>query len=84
LFETAELTKPDSSRETSAEIFVVCRGFKGQFSEIDQKMFDPEVVLSHKAQSEQSLKQLVKDLDYNTRHRSGYDLSLNRSVVDCV
>ena len=84
LFESADLTKPDSSRETSAEIFVVCRGFKGQFSEIDPKMFDPEIVLSHKTVNETSMKQLVKDLDYNTRHRSGYDQSLNRTIIDCL
>ena len=41
-------------------------------------MFDPEIVLSHKLDKEQSLKNLVKELDYNARHRRGYEQSLNR------
>ncbi|CAL6004399.1 FtsJ_cell division protein [Hexamita inflata] len=84
LFETVEMTKPESSRETSAEIFVVCKGFKGQFAEVDQRMFDPEIVLSHKTVQEMSLKSLVKDLDYNTRHRHGYENDLGRKVADSV
>lgn len=78
LFEKVEMTKPQSSRDSSAEIFAICRNFKGQFSEIDKRMFDPEIVLSHKLDKEQSLKNLVKELDYNARHRRGYEQSLNR------
>ena len=47
LFEVVELTKPESSRDSSAEIFAICRNFKGQFADIDKRMFDPEIVLAH-------------------------------------
>lgn len=43
LFERCTATKPPSSRNVSAEIFIVCRGFKNP-QRIDPKFFDPKFV----------------------------------------
>lgn len=43
LFDRVEATKPASSREVSAEIFVVCKGFKAPTS-IDPRFLDPKHV----------------------------------------
>ena len=45
LFTKVEATKPPSSRNVSAEIFVVCRGFKAP-KRIDPKFLDPRSVFA--------------------------------------
>lgn len=51
LFESVVSTKPISSREVSAEIFVFCRGYK-KSSKIDDKFFDANHVFKEKEISE--------------------------------
>lgn len=73
LFEKVEATKPASSRNVSAEIFVVCRGFKAP-SHIDPRFLDPK----HVFEDITALQTHTKKIDLlhpekNSRHRDGYE-----------
>lgn len=75
LFNKVEATKPLASRQVSAEIFVVCQGFKG--GEIDSKLLDPKHALKQLEDEEDmklnSIKSIKALLEATTgRHRSGY------------
>lgn len=74
LFTKVESNKPQSSRNTSAEIFMVCQGFKAP-DFIDPKLLDPKFALEQveeeNATSTDKITSLKKLLQVK-RHRSGY------------
>mmetsp|Transcript_62519 Transcript_62519/g.136687 ORF Transcript_62519/g.136687 Transcript_62519/m.136687 type:complete len:989 (-) Transcript_62519:56-3022(-) len=84
LFNKVEATKPTASRNVSAEIFVMCMGFKG--GKIDPKFFDPRWVFmemldpiataahSEKAPTKTSGTIIAEYLKHaNGKHRGGYE-----------
>eukprot|EP00667_Euglena_gracilis_P002560 EG_transcript_2561 len=82
LFEKAHATKPESSRFTSAEIFIVCIGYKAPRS-VDPKFFNPKEVFAEMApkpeedkplKKRQVMNQLARELEANRKKKaSGYD-----------
>ncbi|OCH96203.1 hypothetical protein OBBRIDRAFT_744279 [Obba rivulosa] len=82
LFGKVEATKPPSSRNVSAEIFVVCRDFLAP-KHIDPKFFDPTHVFKDLSASvpeegetgvsSKSLQVNVFQPEKKRRHRDGYD-----------
>lgn len=74
LFKNVEATKPASSRDVSAEIFVVCRGFLAP-SHIDPKFLDPKYVFQEvgsKASGQSSGLNILQP-EKKQRHRDGYE-----------
>lgn len=74
LFETATAFKPPSSRQASAEIFLVCRQYKNPAS-IDKRMFDPASVFKTVANDDaKSVTVFDKAYDkHYLKNRSGYE-----------
>jgi len=80
LFEHVEATKPSSSRQVSAEIFVVCRNYKAP-KKIDPKLLDPKHVFKDvdealgELQAKEKTNATLNDLlhpEKKKRNRSGY------------
>lgn len=72
LFTSVEATKPPSSRGVSAEIFVVCRGFKAP-KRLDPKFLDPKHVFAELADPTPNNEAKVFDPERKKRKREGYE-----------
>ncbi|KAK7910865.1 hypothetical protein PG985_013346 [Apiospora marii] len=72
LFEKVEATKPPSSRNVSAEIFVVCRGFKAP-KKIDPRFLDPKTVFAELATAAPNNEAKVFNPEIKKRKREGYE-----------
>ncbi|KAI9217214.1 Spb1 C-terminal domain-containing protein [Blastocladiella britannica] len=71
LFDSVEATKPPSSRAVSAEIFVVCKGFKAP-KKIDPKFLDPRHVFKDLEEKAVTSITSVFQPDKKKRNREGY------------
>ena len=72
LFAKVEATKPPSSRNVSAEIFVVCRGFKAP-RRIDPKFLDPRSVFAELSDPTPNNEAKVFNPEVKKRKRDGYE-----------
>lgn len=72
LFDKVEATKPPASRNVSAEIFVVCRGFKAP-KKMDPRLLDPREVFEELGQEKVNNEAKVFNPEIKRRHRQGYD-----------
>ena len=71
LFAKVEATKPPSSRNVSAEIFVVCRGFKAP-KRIDPRFLDPRSVFAELSDPTPNNEAKVYNPEKKKRKREGY------------
>ncbi|KAI5806995.1 Spb1 C-terminal domain-containing protein [Geopyxis carbonaria] len=72
LFDKVEATKPPSSRNVSAEIFVVCRGFKAP-KRIDPKFLDARTVFEELPDPTPNNEAKVFNPEKKKRKRDGYE-----------
>lgn len=72
LFTKVESTKPPSSRNVSAEIFVVCRGFKAP-KRIDSRLLDPKSVFEELSDPTPNNEAKVFNPEVKKRKRDGYE-----------
>ncbi|RKF60087.1 AdoMet-dependent rRNA methyltransferase SPB1 [Golovinomyces cichoracearum] len=72
LFTKVESTKPPSSRNVSAEIFVVCRGYKAP-KRIDPKFLDPRSVFAELSDPTPNNEAKVFNPEVKKRKRDGYE-----------
>jgi AdoMet-dependent rRNA methyltransferase SPB1 len=71
LFTKVDATKPPASRNVSAEIFVVCRGFKAP-NRIDPKFLNPRSVFAELADPTPNNEAKVFNPEIKKRKRDGY------------
>ena len=73
LFNKVEVSKPQASRTQSAEIFIVCQGFKAPDT-IDPKFLDPKFAFEEIEDENDTAKQItsLKKLLEKKRNRGGY------------
>uniref|UniRef100_A0A7S3PN43 Ribosomal RNA methyltransferase SPB1-like C-terminal domain-containing protein n=1 Tax=Aplanochytrium stocchinoi TaxID=215587 RepID=A0A7S3PN43_9STRA len=80
LFEKVEATKPASSRNVSAEIFVVCRGYLAPHK-IDPKLLDPAHLFEQvEGEKKDAGHMLFHKKNTQKRKREGYDESLGQGL----
>ncbi|AAS54106.2 AFR734Cp [Eremothecium gossypii ATCC 10895] len=72
LFDKVEATKPPASRNVSAEIFVVCKGFKAP-KKLDPRLLDPKEVFEELPDGPQNMQAKVYNPEKKTRKRDGYE-----------
>lgn len=72
LFKKVEATKPPSSRNVSAEIFVVCRGYKAP-AKVDPKFLDPRTVFEELPDPTPNNEAKVYNPEKKKRKRDGYE-----------
>ncbi|RMZ92491.1 hypothetical protein DV736_g265, partial [Chaetothyriales sp. CBS 134916] len=72
LFTSVEATKPPSSRSVSAEIFVVCRGFRAP-KKLDAKFLDPKHVFAELQDPTPNNEAKVFNPEKKKRKREGYE-----------
>lgn len=72
LFTKVEATKPPSSRNVSAEIFVVCRGYKAP-KKLDPRFLDPRTVFAELAGATPNNEAKVYNPEVKKRKREGYE-----------
>lgn len=71
-FEKVQATKPAASRDVSAEIFVVCTGFKAP-KKIDPKLLDSKYVFEELQDSATNYNAKIFNPEKHTRKRDGYN-----------
>ncbi|CAI5760544.1 unnamed protein product [Candida verbasci] len=72
LFEKVEATKPPASRNVSAEIFVVCKGFKNP-KKLDPRLLDPKEVFEELNNEKVNNEAKIFNPEKKTRQRQGYE-----------
>ena len=72
LFSNVEATKPPASRNVSAEIFVVCRGFKAP-KRLDPKLLDSRSVFAELSEPAPDNEAKVYNPERKNRRRGGYE-----------
>lgn len=72
LFDHVDATKPPSSRNVSAEIFVVCRGYKAP-KKLDPKFVDPKTVFEELPDATPNNEAKVFKPELKKRKRDGYE-----------
>ena len=72
LFDKVEATKPSASRNVSAEIFVVCKGFKAP-QKLDPRLLDPKSVFEELPDVVQNQELKVFHPERHKRQREGYE-----------
>lgn len=83
LFDKVDATKPPSSRNVSAEIFCVCRGFKAP-KHIDPRFLDPRTAFADLKETANTDEARVYKPEVKKRKRGGYeegDYTLYKEVL---
>ena len=72
LFAKVDASKPPSSRDVSAEMFVVCRGYKAP-KHLDTRLVDPRAVFAELADPTPNHEAKVYKPEIKKRRREGYE-----------